>query len=240
LARALLFRYAQLIPLSQDGDMRQIGMAVLGLTVVTSPLTAQRSALREVHRGGNGSFGAAFVVAEPLGEFSRNGDVAAGLSIFGVTSGGALALRLEGNWMAYDVSYQGYGVSTTSQIGTLGAGPQLTLGTGALRFYGFAMMGGSLFWSNASYNSCGCSASDWLDGHTTWMRSAGGGVLLGITAGHTPIAIDIGARGVRHDRVTYVPAGGLTQNSDGTFTARQVTTPVDMRVYQLGVSIGIR
>jgi len=24
------------------------------------------------------------------------------------------------------------------------------------------------------------------------MRSAGGGVLLGITAGHTPIAIDIG------------------------------------------------
>ena len=220
--------------------MRRIGMAVLGLTVVTSPLMAQRSALREVHRGGNGSFGAALVVAEPLGEFSRNGDVAAGLSIFGVTSGGLLALRVEGAWMAYDVSYQGYGVSTTSQIGTLGAGPQLTLGTGALRFYGFATMGGSLFWSNASYNSCGCSASDWLDGHATWMRSAGGGVLLGITAGHTPIAIDIGARGVRHDRVTYVPAGGLTQNSDGSFTAQQVTTPVDMRVYQVGVSIGIR
>jgi len=37
-----------------------------------------------------------------------------------------------------------------------------------------------------------------------------------------------------------VPAGGLTQNSDGTFSARQVTTPVDMRVYQIGVSIGIR
>ncbi|PYO89418.1 MAG: hypothetical protein DMD58_09460 [Gemmatimonadetes bacterium] len=220
--------------------MRRIGMAVLGLTVVTSPLMAQRSALREVHRGGNGSFGAALVVAEPLGEFSRNGDVAAGLSIFGVTSGGLLALRVEGAWMAYDVSYQGYGVSTTSQIGTLGAGPQVTLGNGALRFYGFATMGGSLFWSNASYNSCGCSASDWLDGHTTWMRSAGGGVLLGITAGHTPIAIDIGARGVRHDRVTYVPAGGLTQNSDGSFTAQQVTTPVDMRVYQVGVSIGIR
>jgi len=186
-----------------------------------------------------GAFGADFVVAEPLGEFSRNGDVAAGLSIFGVTNGGALALRVEGAWMAYDVSYQGYGVSTTSQIGTLGAGPQLTLGrrTAVLRV---CDDGRSLFWSNASYNSCGCSASDWLDGHTTWMRSAGGGVLLGITAGHTPIAIDIGARGVRHDRVTYVPAGGLTQNADGSFTARQVTTPVDMRVYQIGVSIGIR
>ncbi|HYT83396.1 MAG TPA: hypothetical protein VEK86_08090, partial [Gemmatimonadales bacterium] len=99
-------------------------MAVLGLALVASPLSGQRSALREVRD--RGAFGADFVVAEPLGEFSRNGDVAAGLSIFGVTSGGALALRVEGAWMAYDVSYQGYGVSTTSQIGTLGAGPQLT------------------------------------------------------------------------------------------------------------------
>jgi len=218
--------------------MRRIGMAVLGLILVSSRLFGQRSALREVRD--RGAFGADFVVAQPLGAFSRNGDVAAGLSIFGVTSGGALALRVEGSWMAYDATYQGYGVSTTSQIGTLGAGPQLTLGGGALRVYGFATMGGSLFWSNASYNSCDCSGSDWLDGHTTWMRSAGAGLLLGLTAGHTPIAIDVGARGVRHDRVTYVPAGGLTQNSDGSFSARQVTTPVDMRVYQIGVSIGIR
>src|SRR5438552_2262610 len=106
--------------------MRRIGMAVLALGFVSSPLLGQRSALREV--GNRGAFGADFVVAE----------------------------------------------------------------------------------------------------------------LLGLTAGRTPIAIDIGARGVRHDRVTYVPAGGLTQNPDGSFSARQVTTPVDMRVYQIGVSIGIR
>jgi hypothetical protein len=217
--------------------MRRIGMAVLSLTLMSSPLLGQRYALREARA--RGAFGADFVVAQPLGEFSRNGDVAAGLSVFGVTGGG-LALRVEGSWMAYDQQYQGYGVSTVSQIGTLGAGPQLTIGSGALRVYGFATMGGSLFWSNASYHDCGCSGSDWLDGHTTWMRSAGGGILLGITAGHTPIAIDVGARGVRHDRVTYVPAGGLTQNPDGSFSGQQVTTPVDMRVYQIGVSIGIR
>ena len=217
--------------------MRRIGLAVLGLALVSSSLVGQRSALREVRD--RGAFGADFVVAQPLGEFSRNGDVAAGLSVFGVTGRG-LALRIEGSWMAYDQQYQGYGVSTVSQIGSLAAGPQLTIGSGALRFYGFATMGGSLFWSNASYHSCGCSGSDWLDGHTTWMRSAGGGILLGITAGHTPIAIDVGARGVRDDKVTYVPAGGLTQNPDGSFSARQVTTPVDMRVYHIGVSIGIR
>src|SRR2546425_3433803 len=124
--------------------MRRIGIAVLGLTVVTSPLVGQRSALREVSSGGSGSIGANFVVAQPLGEFRRNGDVAAGLSIFGVTSGGALALRIDGSWMAYDAPDQGDGVSTLSQIGTIGAGPQLTLGQGSFRVDGFAPVGGSL------------------------------------------------------------------------------------------------
>jgi hypothetical protein len=103
------------------------------------------------------------------------------------------------------------------------------------------MVGGSMFWSTASYEGCGCYDRDWfLDGHFTTTTSAGGGVLLGISAGRTPIAIDVGARGVRHDRVKYVPAGGLTQNPDGSFSAQQVETRVDMRVYQIGVSIGIR
>jgi hypothetical protein len=220
--------------------MRRIGMAVLGLTVITTPLVGQRSALREVRDGGNGSFGANFVVAQPLGEFRRNGDVAAGLSFFGVTSG-ALALRIDGSWIAYDAKYQGYGVSTLSQIGTIGAGPQLTLGSGSFRVYGFATVGGSLFWSSASYGGCGCSGSaSFLSGHFTTTTAAGGGLLIGLSRSRTPIAIDVGTRAVRHDRVRYVPAGGLTQNSDGSFTAREVETRVDMRVYQIGVSIGIR
>jgi hypothetical protein len=221
--------------------MRRIGMAVLGLAFVTAPLCGQRSALREVHDGGNrGSFGVNLMVAEPLGAFRTNGDVAAGLQVFGVTSGGALALRIDGGWMAYDRTYQGYGVSTLSQIATLGAGPQLTIGQGPLRFYGFATIGGSLFWSSATYG-CGCSGSDaFLNGHLTSTTSAGGGVLLGITRGRTPIALDLGARAVRHDRVRYVPAGGIVQNSDGSFTANEVESRVDMRVYQVGVSIGIR
>lgn len=219
--------------------MRRIGMAVLGLTVISgTPLLGQRTALREVRD--RGSFGVNLVVAQPLGAFRRNGDVAAGLSVFGVTSG-ALALRIDGGWMAYDATYQGYGVSTLSQIGTLAAGPQLTLGQGALRFYGFATVGGSLFWSTASYGGCGCeSASSFLDGHFTTTTSAGGGILLGLGSGRTPVAIDLGVRAVRHERVWYVPNGGLTRNSDGSFTADEVQTPVEMRVFQVGVSIGIR
>jgi len=220
--------------------MRRISMAVLGLgalATVVSTLSAQRSALREV--GNRGSLGANVVFAQPLGTFQNTGNVAAGISLWGVTSGGTLALRIDGGWMLYDSQNQGYGISTVSQIGTLGAGPQLMLGQGALRFYGFATIGGSLFWSSVN-SSCGCNSNYFLDGHFTTTTSAGGGVLLGISSGRTPIAIDLGIRGVRHDRVKYVPAGGFTQNPDGSFSVRQVETPVEQRIFQVGISIGLR
>jgi hypothetical protein len=61
-----------------------------------------------------------------------------------------------------------------------------------------------------------------------------------VSRGHTPIAIDLGVRDVRHERVKYVPAGGITQNDDGSFTVERVETPVRMRVFQIGVSFGLR
>ncbi len=127
--------------------------------------------------------------------------------------------------------------------GSLAIGPQITLGQGPIRLYGFATAGGSLFWSNASYSGgCGCYASNdfYLDGDFTTTTSAGTGVLIQVASRRSSVAIDLGVRGVRHDRVMYVPAGGLTQNSDGTFSAQRVETPVELRVFQIGVSIGIR
>lgn len=221
--------------------MRRIGMAVLGLATLTTPLSAQRSALRDVSYGGNGSLGIDFVLAQPLGAFRRTGDVAAGLGFHGVTAGRTLGVRIDGSWLVYDVTHQGYGVSTTSQIGTLMLGPQVTLGQGPMRFYGFLVGGGSLFWSNASYyDGCGCSSSDFLDGDLTFSRAAGAGMLLAVSRGRTPVSVDVGVREVRHDRVSYVPADGLIDNGDGTFSATRVETPVFMRVWQVGVSIGIR
>lgn len=217
--------------------MRWFGTAMFALMVVTAPLAGQRSALREVRD--RGSFGLDLIVAQPLGEFRRNGDVAAGLTMAGVTSAKLLGLRIEAAWLNYDKSYQGYGVSTNSNIGTLAIGPQITLPLGPHRLYGFALAGGSLFWSNASYNDgCGCYDSDfYLDGDFTTTAQAGAGVLFALSR---RLSIDLGAREVRHDRVRYVPAGGFTQNPDGSFSAEQVETPVNMRVYQIGVSFAIR
>jgi hypothetical protein len=218
--------------------MRRIGTAILGLMLVTaSSLFGQRSALREVRD--RGSFGLDLIVGQPLGEFRRNGDMAAGITIAGVTSASLLGLRIEAAWLNYDNSYQGYGVSTNSNIGTVAIGPQLTLPLGPHRLYGFALAGGSLFWSDASYREgCGCYDPDfYLDGDFTTTAQAGAGMMFAVSR---RLSIDLGAREVRHDRVRYVPAGGFSQNPDGSFTAEQVESPVEMRVYHLGVSFAIR
>ncbi len=224
--------------------MRRIIALVLTSCAATSSLLGQRSALREVRD--QGSVGLTLVVAQPLGEFRRNGNVAAGITGFavvGLDRSASLGLRIDGAYMMYDAAYRGYGVSTSSSIGTLAVGPQLTLGQGPLRVYGFGTFGGSVFWTSASYDGyCGCYDSDvfFLDGHLTTTTQLGTGVLITVSRRRTPVAIDLGMREMRHDRVTYVPAGGLTDNGDGTFTARRVETPVRMRVFQLGVSLGLR
>jgi hypothetical protein len=224
--------------------MRRIIGLALTLVTATSPLFGQHPAgLREVRGGGSGSAGLTLVVAQPLGEFRRNGDVAAGLTGFAVVGVGrssSVGLRIDGAYMVYDSDYRGYGVSTTSSIGSLALGPQITLGQGPIRPYGFATLGGSLFWTSVSDESyCGCYDSEvfFLNGRFTTVTQMGTGVLINVSR---RVSLDLGVRDVRHERVRYVPAGGITENSDGSFSVQRVETPVRMRVFQIGVSIGIR
>ena len=220
--------------------MQRIGMAVLGPTIILPALLfGQRSAPRQANERVRGTFGFGFTVGQPQGEFRRTGNNALGFSGFGVL-GATLGLRIDGGWMVYENRNEGSGISTTSQIATLGAGPQLTLGSGVLRIYGFATVGGAWF-SSAIAGHCTCSKSQiHITGDLTTSTSAGGGVLLFLTTGHTPVAIDIGARGARHDAVRYIPVDGFTKNPNGSVTANYVKTPVIMRVLQIGVAIGIR
>ncbi|MGH7529369.1 MAG: hypothetical protein ACREMN_03215 [Gemmatimonadales bacterium] len=220
--------------------MRRIGLVVGALGLVASSLAAQRyhrPGLREVRE--RGSVGLTLHVAEPWGDFKRHGNMAAGLNVTGVSGGSGLGVRLEAAFLTYASDYQGYGASTTSAIGSLGIGPQLTLGGGPLRVYGFATLGGSLFWSSLDRDSCGCYDDDvfFLEGDFTTNRSVGAGLLLNVSS---RLALDVGVREVRHDRVTYVPAGGITENSDGSYTVERVETPVGMRVWHAGVSFAIR
>lgn len=222
---------------------RIIGLALL-LATATSPLIGQRSALREVRDGG--SAGLTLVVAQPLGEFRRSGNVAAGLTgfaVIGLDRSASVGVRIDGAYMVYEADYRGYGLSTTSSIGSLAIGPQITLGRGPIRPYGFATLGGSLFWTSVSQdNYCGCYDRNvfYLNGRFTTVTQVGTGLMITVARRRTPVALDLGVRDVRHERVRYVPAGGITENADGSFTVERVETPVRMRVYQIGVSIGLR
>jgi hypothetical protein len=224
--------------------MRRIGTAMFGLVLVTTPATplvGQRSALREVHD--RGSFGINVLAAQSYGEFARNGnmafdDLAYGVALAGVTSASFLGLRIEASLMSYDRGRQSQSFSTNSYIGTLAIGPQLTLSLGPHKLYGFGIAGGSVFWSSASYDrGCSCSYSDYLDGHGTTTAQAGAGVMFGLSS---RVRLDLGAREVFHNRVKYVPAGGFSQNPDGSVSADLVESFVQMRMLQAGVSFAIR
>jgi len=121
--------------------MRRIIGLALTLVTTTSPLFAQHSGrssgLREVRDGG--SAGLTLVVAQPLGDFSRTGDVAAGLTGFvvvGLDRTASVGLRIDGSYLVYDSYYRSNGISTASSIGSLAIGPQITLGRGPIRPYG--------------------------------------------------------------------------------------------------------
>ena len=228
--------------------MRRIIGLALTLVTTTSPLFAQRSGrpsgLREVRDGG--SAGLTVVVAQPLGDFSRTGDVAAGLTGFvvvGLDRSASVGLRIDGSYLVYDSYYRSNGISTASSIGSLAIGPQITLGRGPIRPYGFATLGGALFWSSVSNNDsyCGCYDSDvfYVNGRFTTVTQVGTGLMIAVSRRRS-VALDLGVRDVRHERVRYVPAGGITENSDGSFSVERVETPVRMRVFQIGVSVGIR
>lgn len=223
--------------------MRRIGTMFLALTLLATSLEAQRRG-RPAYAGGlrevrdRGSVGVTLAGAEPWRDFKRFGDAAAGLTLFGVT-GKTLGVRIEGAYLGYGREYQSYGLKTTSSIGSLAIGPQLTLGDGALRVYGFAMLGGSLFWTSVSDQGCGCYDDEvvFLRGDFTTNRSTGAGILLSVSG---RLALDVGLRESLHEQVRYVPAGGITDNGDGSFTVERVETPVGMRVWHAGISFAIR
>jgi hypothetical protein len=222
-----------------------VGLALL-LLLAAAPLSApaQRSALREVRDAGNA--GISVVVAQPLDAFRSYANAAAGVEAFGVIGlrrGSALGVRVDGGFLLYGTDRYGRGVSTEYSIGTLGVGPQLTLGRGPLRLYGFATVGGSLFWTSTSFHDyCGCYDSESLydDAHVTSATQLGAGLLITVSRRHTPVAIDLGVRDMRNSRVQYVPAGGVVQDGYGGFVVQHVATDVRLRVFHIGISIGLR
>ena len=219
---------------------RTLELSLLALLVCTGTASAQYHGLREV-RGDAGNFGVNLAIGAPQGDFAQNVNVAGGLDAFGTVNLGAgspLGLRFEGAYLVYGSDHQ-FDLNTTYAIATLGVGPQITVGEGPMRLYGFGTVGFSYI-SAYSSDGCGCYSysqtdfSDW-----TSALQAGGGVLL--TLGRrTPVSLDIGARYLSSGFANYVAPGDVQPQPNGDIVVYTSRARPNLTIVHFGVSIGIR
>lgn len=222
---------------------RFLALSLLALVVGAGSASAQYRGLREV-RGDAGMFGVNLAVGAPQGDFARNVDVAGGLDAFGTVNLGAgnpLGLRFEGAYLVYGSDHQ-FDLNTTYAIATLGVGPQITVGQGPTRLYGFGTVGFSYISAYSSFpDGCGCYSSSSQTDFSDWTSSlqAGGGMLL--TLGRrTPVSLDIGARYLSSGFANYVAPGDVQPQPNGDIVVYTSRARPNLTIVHFGVSIGIR
>ena len=233
--------------------MKTLGVTMALLLVAPLPLLGQRygGGLREVRDAG--SAGLNLVVAVPTGEFRQNVDIAGGLEAFGVFTLGrsGLALRVNGAYLIYGSDntilsqpYYPVAITTTYSIANFGIGPQVTLGQGPVRVYGFGTVGFSYIWARSSYglDGCGCdvfaSGTDFDD--WTGALQGGGGLLINLSNRRVPIALDLGARYLANGDAWYVSPGDVVPQPDGSVVIYPVRSKANLVAFHAGVSIGLR
>jgi hypothetical protein len=222
-----------------------IGLAAL-------PVAATAQTLVPVRRN---VVGLSAAVMQPTGEFDRFLPWGGGLGldfVSGLGRHGILGLRLDAAvlwyghehydvWLSPRVPDAYFRVSTDNLIATVGVGPQLTLGNGPVRPYGFGLLGGSYFATTSSVED------DW--GETlerdlnyddlTLGLSAGGGLLVQLGGRSHPFYMDLGAQWTRNGRATYLREGSIVDNPDGSITVFPIRSDANLWTFRLGVAVGI-
>ena len=218
---------------------RSLALSLLALVVGAGSASAQYHGLREV-RGDAGMFGVNLAIGAPQGDFAQNVDVAGGIDAFAAV-GNPVGLRLEGAYLVYGSDHQ-FDLNTTYAIATIGVGPQITVGEGPMRLYGFGTVGFSYISAYSSFpDGCGCYSYGSQTDFSDWTSAlqAGGGVLL--TLGRrTPVALDIGARYLYSGFANYVAPGDVQPQSNGDIVVYTSRARPNLTIVHFGVSIGIR
>lgn len=190
----------------------------------------------------------------PQGEFSTYVDQAWGVGAnLAWTPTPILGLRLDGGFMNY--GHETYRVplsgtiggrilvdlTTDNNIAWIGVGPQIAWPSGAIRPYANATAGVAYFATTSSVrgdDSNETFASDTNYDDAVFQWGAGGGVLVPVSHGRTPVAIDLGVRYHGNGNVSYVTEGGIQDNADGSITIHAVESEAPVLSFHLGVTIG--
>lgn len=133
-------------------------------------------------------------------------------------------------------------VTTRNQIAHFALGPQLTVGRGVVRVYGFAAIGGSFFWTGSAVEGSEASnppfASTTNYHDATFSQELGSGVQVRLGGRRVPVFADLGARYLHNGRVTYVTEDRVTISGD-QLLVDPVNSEANLVVYHLGVSVGL-
>jgi len=218
--------------------------ALVSLLVVRP--AASQSESRESRRWDGPEIGFNLALAFGRGQFQQFVKAAGGVGGYGalpIAMHGGLKLRAD-----LSVLFHGFdswsgppAFDTESYITSLRAGPQVALALGRVRVYGFWLGGFSYFATDANPDAaCGCEFTQTLHDDLTWATEVGGGVRIGFGAPSSPAGLDFGVRALRNGEASYVTAGGVTQNADGSFTIRPIRSEAHLLVFTVGVSGWVR
>jgi hypothetical protein len=196
--------------------------------------------------------GGALVLAQPTGEFANYVDFGfggTGHARWSPDPNGILGLRADGSFLIYGSETHRYqlvplidvDVTTNNQIAGFQFGPQLTLGRRDVRVYGYGQIGFSYFATTSSVEGSGnvqpfANTTNFDD--FTFATSGGGGLLIHLSHGRTPVALDLGTRYIHNGRAQYLREGSI-EIIGTTVIYAPVESETNLVVYQIGVSIGL-
>jgi hypothetical protein len=228
---------------------------MIAALIMAAPLAAHAQGVvyRDRPHNPRGALGITGVLARPVGEFQQFVAWGGGLGLHGLVNfdrGGHLGLRIDGSFLIY--GHERYStpfptvpriwvdVTTDNMIFSLGVGPQITLGSGAVRPYLFGTAGLSYFATISSLDG------DYHDlARTTNFDdfapalTGGGGLLLRLNQGRRPIYLDLSAQSTYHGEVDYLTRGDIVENFDGSVTLFPVRSNANLWTFRMGVTFGL-
>jgi len=203
--------------------------------------------------------GGDFNVAQPVGDLDRvigNGYGGSANYVYALGRRGILGLRVDAAFLNYGnerqnicfnlqtCRVQGH-LTTSNNIVTAGVGPQLTVPSGPIRPYVAGSIGFSYFFTQSRIrfdgNSHGSdpSTTNYDDGGLAWQGTAG--LLIPVSSGRVPVAIDLAARFNGNGQRSYLKKGSITDNGPGEApTIAPIRTEANFVTYHVGVSVGLR
>jgi len=230
-------------------------IVALAAAGIPAALTAQAGPVRRSessHPRGYGDIN--FAVSQPLGDFDDfigEGFGVTGGFVWNLDRARVFGIRVEGGFVEYGNETIGVclvscrvpiDIKTSNDIVFGGIGPQITVPSGPLRPYLNATAGVSYFYTHSSVS--GDDDYDEVFDTTNhddlvFALTGGGGFLIPLSMGRTPILLDLGATFHRNGEATYLRKGSIRDFPDGSIRITPIRSDANFITYRFGISIGV-